>query len=200
MGFALVDHPLDDLAAEVLAEPGGERLRTCLSCGTCTAACPIQWWNPAYNPRRILRQVALGRREVLQHPTIWFCSACDQCYRRCPQGVRLSELMQAIRNVAQRAGIAPGRSAARVWERLCAACGECAGLCPYQAVALAPRRVLGEERLVAVVDGVRCLQCGLCQAGCRCGAISLPAFADRELWGQVRLGLGEPLAPLEARR
>jgi len=189
-----------DLASEILAEPGGERLRACFSCGTCTATCPVQWWNPAYNPRRLLRQVVLGNREaVLQSPTIWFCSACDQCYQRCPQGVHLSELMEAIRRVALRAGYRPGHGAAQVNERLCAACGLCAERCPYQAIQLAVRKVLGAEKTVAVVDGLRCLQCGICQAGCRSLAITVPAFGDRELWTQVRFGLGEPLLPLEAR-
>lgn len=189
-----------DLVDEVLAEQGGEQLRVCLSCGTCTATCPIQWWNPAYNPRRLIRQVALGQREVLDSPTIWFCSACDQCYERCPQGIRLSELMQALRNVAARAGIGPEREAAQVNERICAGCGECAEACPYEAVRMEVRKVFGVEKRVATVDSVRCLQCGICAAGCRSSAITLPAFEDVELWAQVRFSLGEPLVPVEARQ
>lgn len=186
---------------EVLAEPGGEHLLACCSCGTCTATCPIQWWNPAFNPRRLLRLAALGEREiVLQSPTIWFCSACDQCYERCPQGIRISDLMKALRQIAIRAGIKPERNVAQVNERICAGCGHCADLCPYQAIELAVRRVLGQEKTVAVVDSVRCLQCGICAAGCRSNAIIVPTFADADLLEQVRFGEGELLLPQEARQ
>ncbi len=189
-----------DLMAQVMAEPGGEQLHTCLSCGTCTAVCPIQWWNPAYNPRRLLRLAVMGQsKALLTSPTIWFCSACDQCYHRCPRGVRLSDIMAAIRAVALRLGIEPDRDSALVNERICAGCGQCAELCPYQAIALQVRRVLGKQKKVATVSAVRCLQCGICAAACRSNAITVPSFADGELLRQVRACEVGRLEPVEAR-
>jgi heterodisulfide reductase subunit C len=189
-----------DLASEVLAEPGGEKLRSCVSCGTCVATCAVQWWNPTYNPRRILHMVSLNQREaVLQSPTIWFCSACDQCYNHCPQGVRLSDLMKALRTIALRDGIRPGHDIAKVNERICSACGRCTDLCPYKAVSLQERKVLGVQKKVAAVDPVRCMQCGVCVAACRAAAIQLPGFSAGELLAEVRDQSHEQLPPVEAR-
>ncbi|MEA3459861.1 MAG: 4Fe-4S dicluster domain-containing protein, partial [Chloroflexota bacterium] len=117
--------------AEVMAEPGGEEFIRCFSCGTCTAACPISWVNEEYNPRRIIKMVGMGmREEVLSSPAIWLCSACDLCYRRCPQGIRISDLMKAIRNIAIREGYEPPGPIALVDEELCSECGLCVTACP----------------------------------------------------------------------
>ena len=99
---------------EVLAEPGGEHLLTCWSCGTCAATCLVRRYEPAFNPRLILHKAGLGlRAEVLSSPEIWQCSACDACYPRCPKKIHISEVMKAIRNVAIRAGLRGSRPLCR---------------------------------------------------------------------------------------
>ncbi|NLX36980.1 MAG: hypothetical protein GXY68_09855, partial [Chloroflexi bacterium] len=61
---------------EILAEPGGEHLLTCWSCGTCAATCLVRRFDPAFNPRLLLRRAGLGLREqVLSSAEIWQCSA-----------------------------------------------------------------------------------------------------------------------------
>ena len=44
------------------------------------------------------------REEVLSSDTIWLCSTCFTCHERCPQDVRITELFDALRNIAVRAG------------------------------------------------------------------------------------------------
>jgi heterodisulfide reductase subunit C len=93
------------LAAEIAAEPGGEHIRRCFACGTCTASCPIREVTERYNPRRIIHMALLGLREaLLTSDFIWLCSTCYSCQERCPQDVRITELMHAIKNVAVRHG------------------------------------------------------------------------------------------------
>lgn len=90
---------------EIAREPGGESIKYCFQCGKCTATCPIRRLEDIYNPRRILRAALLGLREVvLSSDVIWLCVTCFSCTERCPQGVRLSDVMRAIRNLAVRAG------------------------------------------------------------------------------------------------
>jgi heterodisulfide reductase subunit C2 len=93
---------------EVAAEPGGEGVLRCISCGTCTAGCPVRSVSEKYNPRKIIRLVLLGRKqEVLSSEFIWLCSTCYTCQERCPQQVRITDLMTALRNIAARNGHAP---------------------------------------------------------------------------------------------
>jgi len=92
----------------IASEPGGENIKKCFSCGTCTAGCPVREVTDRYNPRRIIRMAILGmKKEVLSSPFIWLCSSCYTCYERCPQDVRIPELMNAIKNIAVREGYLP---------------------------------------------------------------------------------------------
>jgi heterodisulfide reductase subunit C len=93
---------------EIAAEPGGEHIQRCFSCSTCTAGCPVATVTDKYNPRRIIHMALLGmREEVLTSDFIWLCSVCYTCYERCPQDVRIPELMNTIRNIAVREGHIP---------------------------------------------------------------------------------------------
>lgn len=90
---------------EVAHEPGGESIKYCFQCGKCTATCPIRRVEEIYKPRQILRATLLGLREiVLSSDVIWLCASCFSCTERCPQGVQLTDVMRAIRNIAVREG------------------------------------------------------------------------------------------------
>lgn len=90
---------------QIAAEPGGVHVRRCFACGTCTASCPIREVTERYNPRRIIHMALLGlRQQVLSSDFIWLCSTCYACHERCPQDVRITDLMHAIKNIAVREG------------------------------------------------------------------------------------------------
>lgn len=90
---------------EIAREPGGEKITHCFQCGTCTATCPVRSIDDRYNPRKILRMALLGMKDrVLSSDFIWLCSSCYQCYERCPQDVKITDVMTAIKNVAVKAG------------------------------------------------------------------------------------------------
>lgn len=93
---------------QVAAEPGGQGLKSCFACAACSARCPVAGHLPGYDPRRIIRLTLLGRREeVLASPLIWRCSACYSCAEVCPQQVRFTDVLTAIKNLAARQGCAP---------------------------------------------------------------------------------------------
>jgi len=58
-------------------------------------------------PNQILRLAQLGATdEILNCETIWICSACLQCSSRCPKGVDVAKVMEALRaiNLRKRMG------------------------------------------------------------------------------------------------
>ena len=97
-----------DFIWEVEQEPGCEAISLCYACGTCTAGCPVRAVSSRYNPRRIIRQVITGQRDaVIQNDFIWLCSSCYTCQERCPQGVKITDIMVGLRNIAAREGFGP---------------------------------------------------------------------------------------------
>ncbi|MFQ6067899.1 MAG: 4Fe-4S dicluster domain-containing protein [bacterium] len=90
---------------EIAKEPGGENIMRCFACGTCPAGCPVREIDDRYDPRKIIRMVLLGMKErVLSSDFIWLCSTCYTCYERCPQDVRITEVMNALKNLAAKEG------------------------------------------------------------------------------------------------
>lgn len=90
---------------EIAEQPGGENIMRCFACGTCTAGCPVREIDDRYDPRKIIRMVLLGmKKRVLSSDFIWLCSSCYTCHERCPQDVRITEVMMALKNLAAKEG------------------------------------------------------------------------------------------------
>jgi heterodisulfide reductase subunit C len=86
---------------EVAGKSGGESVKHCFQCGKCEATCPIKRFKDQYRPAQVIRAIMLGCREfALDNPTIWLCATCYSCSERCPQGVRFTDIMRVIRNMA----------------------------------------------------------------------------------------------------
>jgi heterodisulfide reductase subunit C len=85
---------------EVSKMPDSEKIHACFQCGICTGSCPITFAMD-YTPRQISEMIHLGLRDaILSSATIWLCSTCYMCYERCPQGVKLTDVFNAIKNKA----------------------------------------------------------------------------------------------------
>jgi len=81
-------------------EISGQDLLACYQCGECSAGCPVAFAMDML-PSQVIRLVQLGQvEEALESETIWFCAACQTCYARCPKGVDLSRIMEALREIA----------------------------------------------------------------------------------------------------
>jgi len=97
-----------DFKYEVAGMPGGENIKKCFACGTCTAGCPVFHVNFKYNPRNIIRMIILGmREEVLSSKAIWYCEQCYTCTANCPQDVDFSDIISALQDLAVKEGYAP---------------------------------------------------------------------------------------------
>jgi heterodisulfide reductase subunit C len=77
--------------------------RCCYTCGTCTAGCPVHRAHKDYDPRRIIRMLVLGlRNEILNGDMIWLCSDCYTCQENCPMGVKITDIINHLKNLATR--------------------------------------------------------------------------------------------------
>ncbi|HDQ73717.1 MAG TPA: 4Fe-4S dicluster domain-containing protein [Chloroflexi bacterium] len=88
-----------------IEETSGQDLLACNQCGKCSAGCPIVAEMDIL-PSQAVRMAQLGMEDVLESTTIWICASCLTCVARCPKGVDLPRLMEALRQVALRKGVA----------------------------------------------------------------------------------------------
>ncbi|RLG38260.1 MAG: hypothetical protein DRN91_03180 [Candidatus Alkanophagales archaeon] len=88
-----------EFRGKVVGELGAERLLRCVQCSTCTVSCPISEFVD-WNPRLVVEKCLLGLRDVLDEEGLWLCTSCQNCYERCPQDVRFSEIVLALRRLA----------------------------------------------------------------------------------------------------
>jgi heterodisulfide reductase subunit C len=87
----------------LIEEGSGEDLLACNQCGRCSAGCPVVSAMDVL-PSQVVRMAQLGIDDVLQADAIWVCASCLTCVTRCPKGVDLPRLMEALRQVALRQG------------------------------------------------------------------------------------------------
>ena len=77
----------------------------CFQCRKCTNGCPVTFAMDLY-PDEVIRMVNLGQRQtVLGCRTIWVCAACETCTTRCPNDVKIAELMDCLKEMALREGV-----------------------------------------------------------------------------------------------
>ncbi len=95
--------------AEIMAKPGGEALRDCIQCGTCSGACPMSV-HMDLTPRRVIALTRAGlERDVLESATPWLCASCYECQVRCPRGIKVTDVMYALKRRAIEKGLYPKR-------------------------------------------------------------------------------------------
>ncbi len=91
----------DDFVAKV-EELSGQSLRACYQCGKCSAGCPAVYHMDIL-PNQIIRYAQLGLRdELLKSKSIWICASCLTCNVRCPKGVNIAEVLEALRQILLR--------------------------------------------------------------------------------------------------
>ena len=101
---------LDPRFGEHIAKKAyGEKLFSCIQCGTCSGTCPVSHYMD-YTPRRIIAMVREGfREEVLNSLTIWLCASCYSCTVECPREIKITDVMYALKQEAIEAGVYPKR-------------------------------------------------------------------------------------------
>ena len=92
---------------KVLKALGGETFKFCYQCGTCTATCPVARFTDVFRPNKIIHLAKLGIRNVAHSDAVWLCVNCYACTERCPQGVKVADVMRLLKNLSVEDGHIP---------------------------------------------------------------------------------------------
>jgi heterodisulfide reductase subunit C len=85
---------------DVLSMPGGDKIKQCQQCGTCTGSCGTSYLMD-YGPREVIAAFRAGMLDrVLKSNTIWLCTSCYSCTVRCPAGIKITDLMYELKRLA----------------------------------------------------------------------------------------------------
>jgi len=98
-----------EFPAEIASIPGGDKLYSCIQCGTCSGMCPMSPYMD-YTPRQIIAMIRAGfKGEVLASYTTWLCASCYSCTVECPMDIKLTDIMYAAKRLGIREGVYPHR-------------------------------------------------------------------------------------------
>ncbi|MFX1416972.1 MAG: 4Fe-4S dicluster domain-containing protein [Promethearchaeota archaeon] len=77
----------------ILQQPEGQTLLRCYQCGRCTGACPVAEIDSSFNPRLFLEKIILADEALAEERLIWTCLTCEQCEVRCPEHVKIPQIL-----------------------------------------------------------------------------------------------------------
>ncbi len=98
-------HSNEKVAVDKIAEISGENVAKCMQCGTCSAVCPMVE-SMRITTRQGIHLLQMRRtQEVVDAKIGEFCAACHTCSVRCPRGIDVAKVYEAVRQVAIRQNV-----------------------------------------------------------------------------------------------
>jgi quinone-modifying oxidoreductase subunit QmoC len=92
---------------EVIAA-GGESLKKCYQCATCTVVCDVTGDARPF-PRKEMVWAQWGLKDrLINDADVWLCHQCADCTAKCPRDAKPGEVLGAIRRTAYKAHAVPG--------------------------------------------------------------------------------------------
>jgi heterodisulfide reductase subunit C len=102
MKITLSRQIINDPFVSKVEELSGQSLLACYQCGKCSAGCP-NVCEMDILPNQIIRYAQLGLKdELIGSKSIWMCASCMTCDVRCPKGINVAEVIEAIRLILLR--------------------------------------------------------------------------------------------------
>lgn len=118
----LTDGQVDVRAGEALMHRVNARaeqqVELCYHCHKCTAGCPVAE-EMRFGPDQVLLMVQLSlEHRLLTSSDIWLCAGCEVCATRCPNGIDIARVMDALRQLALAEGVRPADISSVKFHRL----------------------------------------------------------------------------------
>lgn len=80
-----------------MKEAGGDTLKKCFQCATCSVVCPLSSDGDPF-PRREMIMAQWGLKDkLLGDPNVMLCHQCGDCTAYCPRGAKPGDVLGAIR-------------------------------------------------------------------------------------------------------
>lgn len=90
-----------------LKKHGGDTMKKCFQCATCSVSCELSPKDNAF-PRKEMIWASWGMKDkLMSDPDVWLCHGCMDCSQQCPRSARPADLMGAIRSYVYRAYAVP---------------------------------------------------------------------------------------------
>lgn len=97
----------NEFKEKINLSPQADTYSYCFSCENCSTVCPVveNFENPQESldllPHQIMRSVGLGLTDLaLGSRMLWNCLTCYQCQEHCPQGVKVTDILYELKNLA----------------------------------------------------------------------------------------------------
>jgi len=105
MALKISKQTINDQFRRKIREISGQNVQQCFQCGTCSGSCPMNE-DISLMPRQIMIMLQYGQAEALDLAnTPWVCASCHTCVVRCPRGIDIPKVMEALRLIKLRQNV-----------------------------------------------------------------------------------------------
>lgn len=85
---------------DTVQDMSGVDLSLCYQCKKCSSGCTVSG-SAKSPPSEIIRRLQLGAgQELLTSDLVWTCVSCETCFARCPMGIDMVAVIDALRSLA----------------------------------------------------------------------------------------------------
>ena len=99
--------PSPSITREHVSTLSSQALQRCYQCQKCSVGCPVASASDLL-PHQLAQLLILGQiHEALTSSMVWLCVGCETCGQRCPNGINLSQVMDALKQLAKLCGLVP---------------------------------------------------------------------------------------------